>query len=145
MTLPRSRTRLLRGSESAHAASAGQSSTRLDLAVADRMQRLVTGRGSLDPSPSAAPPCGDRAVPAPALRTAGAPIKSPDPRRQLGVAQSHGGANRRPMVIGRGAEPSMTSMILANRPWQLVSDLSKVIVATLATATFLSSTRACGR
>ena len=42
MTLPRSRTRLLRGSESARAASAGQPSTRLDLAVADRLQRLVS-------------------------------------------------------------------------------------------------------
>jgi hypothetical protein len=28
-------------------------------------------------------------------------------------------------------------MIIANRPWQLVGDLSKVIVATLATAAFL--------
>lgn len=31
----------------------------------------------------------------------------------------------------------MTSMVIANRPWQLVRDLSKVIVATLATAAFL--------
>jgi hypothetical protein len=46
MTLPRSRTRLLRGSESARAASAGQPSTRLDLAVADRLQRLVSLQSS---------------------------------------------------------------------------------------------------
>jgi uncharacterized membrane protein len=32
---------------------------------------------------------------------------------------------------------SIAGMVLANRPWQLVSDLSKVIVATLATAAFL--------
>jgi len=28
-------------------------------------------------------------------------------------------------------------MVLANRPWKLVSDLSKMIAATLATAAFL--------
>jgi hypothetical protein len=38
-----------------------------------------------------------------------------------------------PLDAGR----SVTSMIIANRPWQLVGDLSKVIVATLATAAFL--------
>jgi hypothetical protein len=35
------------------------------------------------------------------------------------------------------AERSVTSMIIANRPWQLVGDLSKLLVATLATAAFL--------
>src|SRR3954471_15590255 len=33
-------------------------------------------------------------------------------------------------------EPSVGQMVRANRPWRLVRDLSKVLVATLATAGF---------
>jgi hypothetical protein len=57
-----------------------------------------------------------------------------------------GGSLRREMEVSRGstagATPSaherlsIAQMVVANRPWRLVRDLSKVLVATLATAGF---------
>jgi len=53
-----------------------------------------------------------------------------------GVERPYGADTRRhTLLIAARAGRSVTSMIIANRPWQLVvGDLSKVIVATLATA-----------